>query len=141
MGRQEGQNARTEIQRLSIHDASLPDPAGHGEQCNGRCEQSNPGDNPEDPVGSVSRAARYRDSQADPLFYDLGDVYVRSRFHAKYQGEEVIIEIDTGNVVGKIKDHALGLIQDWRQLHRKELMENWKLAQQKRILMSIEPLE
>jgi hypothetical protein len=67
--------------------------------------------------------------------------HIPPHFHAGYQGEEVMIEIETGNVVGTIKQRALGLIQEWRRLHQAELMENWKLAQQKRILKSIEPLE
>ena len=62
-------------------------------------------------------------------------------FHAGYEGEEVMIEIENGNAVGKIKQRALVLIQEWRQLHQAQLMENWKLAQQKLILKSIEPLE
>ena len=62
-------------------------------------------------------------------------------FHARYQGEDVMIEIETGNVEGEMKQRALALIQEWRQLHQPELSENWKLAQQKRILKSIEPLE
>jgi hypothetical protein len=34
-------------------------------------------------------------------------------FHAKYQGQEVTIEIDTGKVTGHINPRALGLVQEW----------------------------
>jgi hypothetical protein len=62
-------------------------------------------------------------------------------FHAKYQGQEVTIDIETGKVAGHINPRALGLVQEWRQLHVAELAEDWRLAQQKRILKTIRPLE
>jgi hypothetical protein len=61
-------------------------------------------------------------------------------FHVRYQGQEAKIEIETGNVEGEIKNRELGMIQEWRKLHEAELTQNWKLAQQKRILTTIEPL-
>ena len=61
-------------------------------------------------------------------------------FHAKYQGQEVTIEIETGKVEGLINARALGLIQEWRQLHRPELAEDWKFAEEKRPLKKIQSL-
>jgi hypothetical protein len=43
-------------------------------------------------------------------------------FHAKYQGQEVAIEIETGKVEGRINARALGLIEEWRQLHMAEFI-------------------
>jgi len=62
-------------------------------------------------------------------------------FHAKYQGQEVTVEIDSGRINGRINARALSLVQEWRQLHLSELIENWRLAEQKRILKEIDPLE
>lgn len=62
-------------------------------------------------------------------------------FHAKYQGQEITVEIENGTVKGNISARALGLIQEWRQLHKDELIENWKRAEQKRTLKEILPLE
>ena len=62
-------------------------------------------------------------------------------FHAKYQGQEVTVQIESGRVEGQINYRALALVQEWRQLHVAELAENWRLAEQKRILRTIEPLE
>jgi hypothetical protein len=36
---------------------------------------------------------------------------------------------------------ATALIQEWRELHQNELMEDWELARQKKSLHSIKPLE
>jgi hypothetical protein len=62
-------------------------------------------------------------------------------FHGKYGDEEVVIEIETGAVTGTMSRRALALVQEWRELHKQELLENWKLAEQKHSLKRIEPLE
>ena len=62
-------------------------------------------------------------------------------FHAKYADQEVIIEIESGKVDGDMSKKALGFIQEWRQLHIDELLADWKLAEQKKALSKIAPLE
>jgi hypothetical protein len=62
-------------------------------------------------------------------------------FHAKYQDEEATVEIETGTVAGRLNPRALRMVQEWRELHRAELLENWSLAGSKRSLNRIEPLE
>ncbi len=62
-------------------------------------------------------------------------------FHAKYGDEEIIVEIETGKVTGDISKRALSLIQEWRKLYEKELMYNWKLAEENKPLKNIKPLE
>ena len=60
-------------------------------------------------------------------------------FHAKYGGDEITIEILTGNVAGTISKRALLLIQEWRELHIAELLEDWKLAEQNKSINEIPP--
>ena len=62
-------------------------------------------------------------------------------FHAKYGDEEVVFEIETGEVTGTMSRRGLALVQEWRELHKKELLENWKLAEQRHSLKRIAPLE
>lgn len=62
-------------------------------------------------------------------------------FHAKYQDDEVAIEIETGKVTGRMSRRALHMLEEWRQIHKDELMENWRLAEKKQTLKRIEPLE
>jgi hypothetical protein len=62
-------------------------------------------------------------------------------FHAKYAEEEITIEIQTGTVNGTMAKRALKLIDEWRILHINELMEEWKLAEQRKSLFTIKPLE
>lgn len=63
-------------------------------------------------------------------------------FHAKYGGEEVVIEIATGRILkGSLTRRALGLVQEWRETHMNELMQDWELARQRKPLLDISPLE
>ncbi len=62
-------------------------------------------------------------------------------FHAKYQDEEITVNVDSGEVTGKMSKKAIALIQEWREIHVGDLKENWRLAQEKKALRVIEPLE
>ena len=63
-------------------------------------------------------------------------------FHAKYSGEEVVVEIDSGVILkGTMSKRALSLIEEWRQRSVTELKEDWELAREHRPLMDIAPLE
>ena len=62
-------------------------------------------------------------------------------FHAKYQDNEVTIDIETGEVTGQMPSRALRMLEEWRQMHKNELLEDWHLAETKQSLKRIEPLE
>lgn len=62
-------------------------------------------------------------------------------FHARYGEYEIIVEIEGGARTGTMPGRAVSMIQQWRELHKDELMENWRLAEQKKPLRHIEPLE
>jgi len=63
-------------------------------------------------------------------------------FHAEYGGDEVEIDISGLDVLrGEMKRRALGLVLEWAQLHRDELLTDWELARQGLPLQTIEGLE
>jgi len=62
-------------------------------------------------------------------------------FHAKYGDDEIIIEIESGKVSGSMSRRALAMVQEWRELHKEELMRDWELSEQKKSLFPIKPLE
>lgn len=64
-----------------------------------------------------------------------------AHFHAKYQDQEIVVNVETGEITGQMGRKAISLIQEWRELHIAELTENWRLAQNKKELHRIEPLE
>lgn len=62
-------------------------------------------------------------------------------FHAKYQGDEVTVNIETGEITGNMSRRALALIEEWRLQHEAELADNWNRAVGKLTLNAIAPLE
>jgi hypothetical protein len=63
-----------------------------------------------------------------------------AHFHAYYQDFEISVEIMTGIVDGRFPPRALRLVEDWLELHRAELMENWNIAIARGTLKKITPL-
>lgn len=65
-----------------------------------------------------------------------------AHFHAKYGDFEAVIAIDGGEIIeGYLPPRVLGLVQEWREYHRSELSEDWKLARERKALNKIAPLE
>jgi len=62
-------------------------------------------------------------------------------FHAGYAEFEITVDIESGAVIGKFPRRALNLVMEWYSLHKVELAADWELAQAKRPLKAIEPLE
>ena len=62
-------------------------------------------------------------------------------FHVRYGEHHAEILIETGVVTGRLPPRVLGLVQEWRVLHTKQLLEDWRRAQMKRPLLRIKPLE
>lgn len=61
-------------------------------------------------------------------------------FHARYQDQEVLIEIESGLVQGTMSRRALRMIFEWAEMHHDQLMRNWELARERRPFESISPL-
>jgi len=62
-------------------------------------------------------------------------------FHAQYQNQKVIIEIENGNVKGEMSERALRLILEWLSMHREDLKKQWDKAASGQIPDGIEPLK
>ncbi len=61
-------------------------------------------------------------------------------FHARYQDQEVLVEIETGIVQGKMTRRALQMIFEWAEKHQEELRRNWELTRARKPLEPIPPL-
>lgn len=62
-------------------------------------------------------------------------IYMYSRehgvahFHARYGGEEAVVDIATGAfLVGDLRRRQAGLVREWAELRRTELLEAWRRA-------------
>lgn len=61
-------------------------------------------------------------------------------FHARYQEQEVTIEIKTGILQGKMSTRTLRMLLEWYEIHQEELMNNWECARERKPLQKIQPL-
>ncbi len=62
-------------------------------------------------------------------------------FHAKYGSQRASFAIDDLRLLeGALPPRVMGLVLEWATLHREELMEDWRLAMDKKPLRPIEPL-
>ncbi len=62
-------------------------------------------------------------------------------FHAVYAEHEALITLDGAVYAGSLPRRALSMVREWLALHRTELENDWELAQQKKALKPIDPLE
>lgn len=61
------------------------------------------------------------------------DEHAPPHFHAQYAEYEVQINIRTLEVLrGKMPKRALALVLEWASEHRAELLEDWKLCEEKK---------
>ena len=61
-------------------------------------------------------------------------------FHARYEDQEVIVEIQTGTVKGQMTRRALRMVFEWSEIHFEELVDNWRLSRERKPLKEIMPL-
>jgi hypothetical protein len=62
-------------------------------------------------------------------------------FHVVYGDFKAVINIEDEIVEGFMPKRALKLVFEWMELHKKELIENWELAQNGELPKKIEPLK
>ncbi|MHB8327869.1 MAG: DUF4160 domain-containing protein [bacterium] len=63
-------------------------------------------------------------------------------FHARYGDYNGVIKIDNFALIeGFLPPRALGLVIEWAEIHKEELLINWKRASESKDLFSIEPLK
>lgn len=65
----------------------------------------------------------------------------RPHIHARYQDDEVVIGIPEGEVLeGRLPPAKMKLLLAWVEIHKQELMEDWKKASVGKTISKIEPL-
>ncbi len=70
----------------------------------------------------------------------FGD-HVPPHLHAVYAEFEAVFDIRSSAIIeGKLPYRATGLVLEWIELHRTELMEDWELCAQNHIPKKIHPL-
>jgi hypothetical protein len=76
------------------------------------------------------------------MYYFDNKRHHRPHIHAQYSDEEAVVSIDDAEVLeGGIPRAKLRLVQAWIEIHREELLANWKLAIQGQQVYRIDPLK
>ena len=74
------------------------------------------------------------------IFMNFQD-HAPAHFHAWYGDYKISVSIVDGVVKGEMPARALRMILEWLDLHREELLENWKRAQAGTMVERIAPLK
>jgi hypothetical protein len=62
-------------------------------------------------------------------------------FHVRYNDFRAIISInDLSLMEGKLPPRVLGLVMEWAELHKNELLDNWNMVKESGKWFKIEPL-
>ena len=70
------------------------------------------------------------------------DDHAPPHFHAVYQGEQIMVEINTLELIeGNMPRRARALVLEWAALHQAELRQAWDLASRNEEPSKIQPLD
>ena len=62
-------------------------------------------------------------------------------FHAKYSDKAGMFSVENLKMIeGNLPQRIISLVQEWATMHKKELKDDWDLAQKAKPLKKIEPL-
>ena len=76
------------------------------------------------------------------MFYSDNKQHHKPHVHVEYQEDVAIISIPDGKVLeGNISKNKLKLVTAWIEIHKEELMANWKLAVEGNPIFRIEALK
>lgn len=73
--------------------------------------------------------------------YVYADDHNPPHFHAKCSGQDVAVEIQSGDVlIGRLPVRSMNLVREWSALHRQELLDAWNRLQNGELPGEIAPL-
>ncbi len=76
------------------------------------------------------------------MFYFDNRRHKRPHIHAQHSEFEAIISIDDGNILeGDLPKSRMKLVQAWMEIHKEELLTDWRLAVNGQQPLKIEPLK
>ena len=59
----------------------------------------------------------------------------------RYNDYRAIIDIQTGEVEGRLPRRVLNMVYEWLDLHKDELMANWERIERSETIIEIKPLD
>jgi desulfoferrodoxin (superoxide reductase-like protein) len=68
--------------------------------------------------------------------------HIPPHIHVEYQDEEALVDILTGEISkGSLSARHIRFVQAWIEIHREDLIANWKLCQNGEEPLKIDPLK
>ena len=62
-------------------------------------------------------------------------------FHVRYNDYRAVIDIQTGDVEGRLPRRVLNMVYEWLDLHKAELMAYWERIERSETIIEIKPLD
>ena len=76
------------------------------------------------------------------MYYFDNKKHKLPHFHAQYGDEEAVLTIPDGRILeGSIPPAKQRLVLAWLEIHKEELLANWRLAVEGQQVFKIEPLK
>ncbi len=76
------------------------------------------------------------------LYYFDDRQHKLPHIHAEYQNYKIVVEIENSEILaGEFPTNKLRLLQAWIEIHREELLADWKLATNGLEIFKIDPLK
>jgi hypothetical protein len=76
------------------------------------------------------------------LYYKDDKRHHKPHVHVWYQDSEAVLSIPDGDILeGGIPNNKMKLVQAWMEIHRDELLADWKLAADGQQIFKIDPLK
>ncbi|MCI6691257.1 MAG: DUF4160 domain-containing protein [Clostridium sp.] len=75
------------------------------------------------------------------MYREIGGKHNVPHIHAEYSGEEVVVSLDGDIIEGSIPKNKQKLVDAWIEIHREDLLANWKLLSEGQQFFRIDPLK
>jgi predicted esterase len=76
------------------------------------------------------------------MYYFDNKQHKMPHIHAQYGDEEAVVSIPEGNILeGTLPSAKLKLVLAWIEIHKEELLANWRLATEGQQVFKIDPLK
>lgn len=75
------------------------------------------------------------------MYRELGGKHNVPHIHAEYSGDEVVVSLEGDIIEGSIPKNKQKLVDAWIEIHREDLLANWKLLSEGQQFFRIDPLK
>lgn len=75
------------------------------------------------------------------MYNEQGGKHNKPHVHARYQGEEIAVDLDGNIIEGNFPKSKLKLLLAWIEIHKEDLYANWTLLSSGENYFKIKPLD